>query len=164
MKSPTNCQVTSRSFYAAGPQSALGPPRANKGPCIGMVFPSTFAKEGSSKRPHCMSCQDKDQGMVLTKAKDGKGQSCEPCGIPQAEQFSPADSSRQALPEASVHLRKCLSLAGLDMTVKHRQGRNFGLDCLALSSAPKDMCQDSAIFHKKVTNFKLLSPFRNPAL
>lgn len=99
-----------------------------------------------------MSCQDKDQVLILTRPKMGKGQSCEPCRIPQTEQFSPPFSSRQALPEARVHLRKCLSLAGLDMTIKHRQGRNFGLDCLTLSSCyvflppPKDMCQDLAIF------------------
>lgn len=67
--------------------------------------------------------------------KGEKGPSIEPCGTPQQAQNNSPQLPHQShqgkiFQEASVHLRKCLSLAGLDMTIKRRRGRNF---CLELS-------------------------------
>lgn len=75
----------------------------------------------------------------LNRGKNEEGPSIDPQWHPSqsTEQFPPPPlhQSHQGkiFQEASVHLRKCLSLAGLDMTTKRRRGRNFGLSCLTLS-------------------------------
>lgn len=64
-----------------------------------------------------------------------KDPNIEPCGTPERTQKkshpppNPLHQYHQGkiFQEASVHLRKCLLLAGLDMTIKRRRGRNFGL-------------------------------------
>lgn len=76
----------------------------------------------------------------LNRGKNENSPSIEPCGTPPPAQSTkqlPLPPFRQShqgkiFQEASVHLRKCLSLAGLDMTIKRRRGRNFGLSCLTL--------------------------------
>lgn len=65
-------------------------------------------------------------GANLDKGPNVEGPGAAACRVPQTGQCCPpfsSVSSRQALPEARVHLRKCLSLAGLDMTLQHRLGR-----------------------------------------
>lgn len=144
MKSPTNCQVTSRSFYAAGPRYALGPPRANIG-----TFRDTFFRYVLSQYIRKRRLLFKKATLLvlprqsrsnpnLNRGKNEKRPSTEPCGTPHKAQNNsprPLHQSHQGkiFQEASVHLRKCLSLAGLDMTIKRRRGRNFGLSCLTLS-------------------------------
>lgn len=105
------------------------------------------------------------------KKKKEKAQTLNSAGPPSASlrnnSSHPFHQSHQGKisQEASVHLRKCLSLAGLDMTIKHRRGRNFGLSCLTLfvlslpTNPLKRMCQVSSIFRDKIQDLKLISPF-----
>lgn len=155
--------------------------------CIRPLSGTFFAGPGYSqytlkrslilKRPHCTSCQDKiDQILIWTGAPSKKKKKkwerprhwtlWDP--VESTEQFShPFHQSHQGkiFQEASVHLRKCLSLAGLDMTIKRRRGRNFGLSCLILS--PLTRCshyplKTCARSHRisEAKDFELLSPFQ----
>lgn len=72
----------------------------------------------------------------LNRGKNEKGPTIEPCGTLRAQNNPqhPLQSHRgKIFQEASVHLRKCLSLAGLDMTLKRRRGRSVSLDFVRLA-------------------------------
>lgn len=153
---------------------------ANKGPFgyifAGQFFPVHSPKRPDIKRPHCTSCQDQIDRVLNWQGprqkKHEKGPSIEPCGTPSAStgQFPlPPHQSHQGkiFQEASVHLRKCLSLAGLDMTIKRRRGRNFGLSCLTLfllsldaPTTPLNTCARSQFFRDEYKILMLLSPFQ----
>lgn len=177
--------MTSRSFYAVGPWYALGHPHVpikdqSLVLFVGLFFPVHSQKRLDIKRPHCSSCQDKiDQVLIWTGTLFRKHEKrpwhwslWDPS--PSTEQFPhPLHQSHQGkiLQEASVHLRKCLSLAGLDMTLKRRRGRNFGLSFLTLflltrcSHYPLNTCARSHQFSETNKRFQTaLSIWENPAL
>lgn len=177
--------MTSRSFCAVRPRYALGPPRANIGPVSGVflwfqVFPSTHSKEARYLRPHCTSCQDKiDQVLIWSGTLSRKKNKTEtspvikPCGTPkQAEQnathIPSSVSSRQDLPRSQCSLEKMsLGRSRHDFKTQAREELWIELSLyvfLRTTRSPlsfKHMCQVSSIFWEKNVSTCSLH-FRNP--